>query len=92
MGNLTNSNANAAAGEVVVRLYRTWTSHLVYEARYRPSGEHGKLRLHEFAWETDANIYNGNGQFREELESYQTILHNAILDVIIRKIRDPESG
>ena len=91
MGNLTDSKANSKAGEVVIRLYRTWSNHLIYEARYRPTGEQGKLALHEFAWETNKEIYNGSAAFVSELQSYHGILHGAVLEVIMRKIRDPES-
>ena len=38
MGNLTNSKINAAAGEVVIRLYRAWTEHLIYESPLPANG------------------------------------------------------
>lgn len=82
-GNATDSIANEDAKEVVVRLYRTWTSYLIYEARYRPDQE-GILRLHEFAYETDRERYNCQDP-ATEIGSYTTILNNAILGIIKKR-------
>ncbi|KAK9900062.1 hypothetical protein P389DRAFT_192358 [Cystobasidium minutum MCA 4210] len=83
-GNLSDSKANANAKEVVVRLYRTWTSSLIYEARYRPQGQDNTLSLYEFAFESDKKVYH-SAELEEELKQYQAVLR-LLLDTISSRI------
>lgn len=84
MGNLADSVANASARERVVRLYRSWTGHLIYEARYRPTLDDGiTFALHEFAYEGDINVYNGGQGMEAELETYA-----GILGAVLREIKE----
>lgn len=90
MGNLTDSKANASHNEVVIRLYRSWTGKLVFEARYRPVSLGGLPTMYEFAYESDKEVYNSGGTFADELRSYDSVLKHSILDVIMAKIKDPD--
>lgn len=83
-GNLAESEANKHDREAVVRLYRTWTSSLIFEARYRPQGKQNVLTLWEFAFESDKKIYS-SGDVNHELELYAKVLRQCILDVIAER-------
>ena len=94
VGNLTDSTANASKSERVARLYRSWTSALIFEARYRPASgnnANGKLVLHEFAHEGDPATYNQPGTTGvEQAKEYQEILEGQVLNVIMARIKDPK--
>jgi hypothetical protein len=65
-----------------VRLYRTWTGSLIYEARYRPAAAHEELlTLYEFAYESNKKLYQ-HGDTQDELSKYEVLLKSHILDLI----------
>lgn len=72
-----------------MRLYRTWTSSLIFEARYRPQGKEKLLTLNEFAFESDKKVYQSS-DLKHELGEYGVVLQVCILALILQ--RQPSKG